>query len=62
MPKPNVIFERFKFHNRERQEGKSVTGYVAELRKQSEHCNFGETVEDMIGDRLVCGVKNKSIQ
>ena len=61
-PTPNVIFERFKFHNRERREGESITVYVAELRKLSEYCNFGEALEDMIRDRLVCGVKNESIQ
>ena len=44
MLKPNVIFERFKLHNRKRPEGESITGYVAELRirKLSEHCNFCE--------------------
>ena len=51
-----------KFHNRKRREGENITGYVAELRKLSEHCNFGETLEDMIRDRLVRGVKNESIQ
>ena len=42
--------------------GKSISSYVAELCKLSEHCNFGETLEDMIRNHLVCGVKNESIQ
>ena len=62
MSKPNVILERFKLHNRERREDESITGYIAELRKLSEHYNFGKTLENMIRDRLVCGVKNESIQ
>ena len=27
MPKPNMTFERFKFHNREQREGERITGY-----------------------------------
>ena len=62
LPRPNVIVERFKFHSRGRQENESVSMYVAELRKMSEHCSFGETLDDMIRDRLVCGVNNDRIQ
>ena len=62
LPKPNVIVERFKFHSRGRQETESVSRYVAELRKMSEHCNFGGPLDDMIRDRLVCGVNNDRIQ
>ena len=28
----------------------------------SEHCDFGVTLEDMIRDRLVCGVRDPKIQ
>jgi len=35
---------------------------VAELRKLTEHCNFGDTLPEMLGDRLVCGVNNKKMQ
>ena len=36
--------------------------YVAELRKPTEHCKFGGTLNDALRDRLVCGIKNESIQ
>ena len=39
-----------------------MAAFVAELRQLSEHCEFGTTLEDMIRDRLVCGVANSSIQ
>ena len=61
-PTPKLIFERFKFRNQKRREGESITVYVAELRKLSEYCNFGEALEVMIRNHLVCGVKNESIQ
>ena len=35
---------------------------MAELRKLTEHCNFGESLPEMLRDRLVCGINNKKIQ
>ena len=61
-PKPSEIVERFKFNTRVRRESESVQSYVTELRKLSEHCNYGEQLNTMVRDRLVCGVNNPSIQ
>ena len=61
-PKPLVIAERFRFHKRDQREGESVTVYMAELRKLSEHCDFKATLGDALRDRLVCGIKNENIQ
>ena len=35
---------------------------MAELRKLSEHCNFGTALNDMLRDRLVCGIADQRIQ
>ena len=56
-PKPSEIVERYKFHSRNRKEDEGVAAYVAELRKLTEHCNFGESLPEMLRDRLVCGIK-----
>ena len=61
-PKPSEIMERYKFHSRNRNEDEGIAAYVAELRKLTEHCNFGDTLPEMLRDRLVCGIKNKTIQ
>ena len=61
-PKPSVIVQRFRFHNRFRQPGESVSTYISELRALSEHCGFGLCLDDMLRDRLVCGVKDDAIQ
>ena len=61
-PKPSEIAERFKFHSRNRKEGEGVAAYVAGLRKLTEHCNFGETLPEMLRDRLVCGINDEKIQ
>ena len=35
---------------------------MAELHSLSEYCNFGDTLEVMIRDRLVCGINDDGIQ
>jgi len=35
---------------------------VSELRNLTEHCNFGDTLQELLRDRLVCGINNKKIQ
>ena len=47
---------------RSRKPGENVSTYVAELRKFSEYCNFGDTLGDMPRDRLVCGINDPRIQ
>ena len=61
-PTPSEIVQRFKFHGRFRKQGESVATYVAELRSLAEFCNFGTTLEDMLRDQLVWGIKNDAIQ
>ena len=58
-PKPLVIAERFRFHKRGQKEGETITVYVEELRKLTEHCKFGGTLNDALRDRLVCGIIKK---
>ena len=58
-PKPSEIVERYKFHTRNWKEDEGVAAYVADLRKLTEHCNFGESLPEMLRDRLVCGINNK---
>ena len=61
-PRPSEIVERFKFHSRVRKSGESVSAFVSELRSMSKFCNFGATLEDMLRDRLVCGINEEHIQ
>ena len=61
-PKPSAIVQRFKFNTRFRKPGESIASYVAELRSLSEHCDFKTTLEEMLRDRLVCGVNDEQIQ
>ena len=61
-PKPNVIAERFKFYKRDRLNGESVSCYIAELRKLSEYCEFGDRLNEYLRDRLVCGLNSERVQ
>ena len=57
--KPNEIAQRYVFYKRERKMGESIKDYVAELRKLSEHCNFGEKLDESLCNKLVCGLNEK---
>ena len=59
-PKRVVIAERFHFYRRNRE---SIADFVAELRRLSTHCAFGENqLEEALRDRLVCGLRSEAIQ
>jgi hypothetical protein len=61
-PKPLVIAQRFHFHRRNQLGNESIAEYVAELRKMSTFCEFGDQLDNALRDRLVCGLKSDAIQ
>ena len=61
-PVPNVIAERFHFFKRDRKSGESVSDYITELRRLSQHCGFGAELNTYLRDRFVCGLNSEGIQ
>ena len=61
-PTPSFIVQRYNFHMRLQRPGESIGEFVAQLRKLSEHCRFGGTLDDMLRDRIVCGCRDKKLQ
>ncbi|CAN8014165.1 unnamed protein product [Ixodes persulcatus] len=61
-PKPSAVVQRFRFNSRARADGESVSNYVAALKNLSEHCSFGAELENMLRDRVVCGINSTAIQ
>ena len=61
-PPPSEIVQRFKFNTRVRKPGESVANYIAELQALSQYCNFGDTLELMLRDRIVCGINDAQTQ
>ena len=39
-----------------------MADFVADLRSIAEYCNFGETLDNMLRDQLVCGINHPKIQ
>ena len=56
------MVERFRFHSRSQKAGESITDFVAQLKRLSEHCKFGTTTKEMLRDRLACGLADRNIQ
>ena len=57
-PAPSEIVLRFRFNSRFRRSSESVSTYIAELRALAEFCNFEDTLNIMIHDRLVCRIND----
>ena len=61
-PKPSVTMQRFAFNSSSHKQGESVANFVADLRRLSEYCEFGESLAAMLRDRLICGINNDRMQ
>lgn len=61
-PKPLVISERFHFYRRSQKETETIAEFVADLRRLSIKCEFGEFLDQALRDRFVCGVRSDTIQ
>ena len=61
-PKQGVAVYRYKFNSRACQRGESVAEYVAALRHLAIDCEYGESLNEMLHDRLICGVNDPRIQ
>jgi len=61
-PKPSIIIKRFEFNTRKQKPDEKVSEYIAALRKIAEHCDYGGMLNDLLRDRLVCGILDKRLQ
>ncbi|KAL0148660.1 hypothetical protein M9458_055987 [Cirrhinus mrigala] len=61
-PAPSEIVQRFHFHNCKQKPNQSISNYIAELRRLSVHCSFGDQLDAMLRDRIVCGVLDEALQ
>ncbi|KAL5510827.1 hypothetical protein EMCRGX_G006433 [Ephydatia muelleri] len=57
-PQSSCIVRRFYFNSRFQKETETVGQFVAELRRLSEYCEFGGSLDD----RLVCGLRDVRVQ
>ena len=61
-PPPSVTVQRFTISTRLQKDGETVSQFVAELRRLSEHCAFDVSLDGMLRDRLVCSVRDTKVQ
>ena len=57
-----MIAERFRFYQRLQREGESIANYMAELRRLSKHCDFGDYLDTALRNQLVCGLYHEAVQ
>ena len=57
-----MIAQRFHFHKRDQATGESIADYDASLRKLASQCKFGDSLEEALRDRFVCGLRHEAIQ
>ena len=61
-PTSDIIAERSAFNTCNRNPPESVSKYVAELKRLSQDCGYGASINDMLRDRLVCGINDLRIK
>ena len=63
-PKPSVrvIVQCYQFNSHQHASSETVAEYAVALHKLAEHCNFGDTLNEMLHNRLVCGIANATVQ
>ena len=61
-PVPSPIVQHFQFNTRIRKRCVSVATYVAELKAFRENCGFGDQLNEMVQDCLVCNINNNCIK
>ena len=60
-PKTVIIAERFQFHKRNQRAAENIAEYLAELRRLAARCEFGASLNKVLRDRFVCGLKDESV-
>ena len=58
----NTVYERYVFFQRNQREGESFQGYLTAVRTLADTCDFKALQNDMIRDRIVCGIANVTTQ
>ena len=61
-PQGNVIVERHKFNTRDQKQNEPIETYIADLRSLADNCEYGDLRDELIRDRLVCGVQSDAVR
>jgi hypothetical protein len=62
MPKSNVTVERHNFYMRTQSESEDFNSFYNDIKKLVVNCDFANMKDDMIRDRIVCGIKEPQVK
>jgi len=57
----NVIYERAVFNRLNQNDSDSVDHFITRLYSQVDKCRYGNLRDEMLRDRIVVGIKDKSL-
>ncbi|GFO22882.1 hypothetical protein PoB_004938700 [Plakobranchus ocellatus] len=61
-PKENITVERYKFNSRNQTRTETFDQYVTDLKNLAKNCKFGNLQDELIRDKIVCGIANEKIK
>ncbi|XP_072948719.1 uncharacterized protein [Epargyreus clarus] len=60
--KSNITVRRYKFFTRNQEDQENIDQYVTALRLLSQQCEFGDSHENLIRNKIVCGIVNNKVR
>jgi len=57
----NVIFKRACFNKRNQLPNESAEQFITVIHRMAENCEFGNMKDELIRDRIVVGIRDKSL-
>ena len=61
-PRKNVTYLRHIFFTRAQGQNETIDAYVTDLKIKAKDCEFGTLTDELIKDRIVCGVNNDIVR
>ena len=61
-PRKNITVTRYMFNSRNQKPGESFGTYLTELRRLAQDCEFGSLANDLLKDRVVCGLADNGLR
>ena len=62
VPKRSVILNRFKFNQLVQEHDQSAADFIGSIKKLAGTCDFGQSRDSLMRDRLVCGIRDIALQ